>query len=167
LPRAYQATFEGPYTYLGYFAEASYDVFPSERLRPRVVARIQVEGSEPSFDWPRTRFVNAGLGGRLGYQWTPVISIIGGGLLTYDIREDVGAGDLTNENSRFNGRLQAGLRGDFGRWAAEMIYEEALLSRRGAILLEKEGALPFLPDYLQKNILLAVKYKLFQKPAAN
>ena len=166
LPAAYRSNFSGPVTYPGYYIEGAVLLFQHEKWKPRALLRFQSEGSNESIDWPQIRLNTAGIGGSIGYQLSPVISVLGGGIANYQLSSKIvplptDQPQLEKGNS-LSGRINIGVRGDFGRWSSEMIFEKSFTSLSGAVLLSKEGTTSFQPSYSFVNILLGVKYKLFQ-----
>jgi len=170
LPAAYRTNFSGPVTYPGYYIEGNTLLLQHEKWKPRALLRFQSEGSNPSTDWPKLRMLNGAAGGSIGYQLTPVIGVLGGGLACYQLSSQIIPTPTdqpqVERSGPWSGRLNIGVRGDFGRWSSEMLFEKSLSTSSGAVLLSKEGSPSFQPSYSFLNILLGIKFKLFQATKA-
>ena len=166
IPIAYRNDFVGPITRLGYYVEGSTLFVDHTKWKPRAVLRLQTEGSNSSIDWPEIQLVNAGGGVVVGYQLTPVVSILAGGVALYQISSRVDPINIDQPmvvtNEPWSGRLNAGVRGDFGRWSSEMIFEKSYNSESGSVLLTRESSPSFIPSYSYLNVRLGLKYKIFQ-----
>ncbi|MFK8056143.1 MAG: hypothetical protein AB8F78_08515 [Saprospiraceae bacterium] len=168
LPAAYRSEFSGPITYLGYYVEGATVLIQHEKWKPRAIVRLQSEGSNASTDWPEIRILNTGFGAIVGYQLTPVVTVLAGGVASYQISSRIQqpANDqpLMELNGPWSGRFNAGIRGNFGRWCSEMLIEKSFTSLTGAVLLSREGSPSFQPSYSYLNVRLGLKYKLYQAP---
>ncbi len=166
IPVAYRNDFTGPITYLGYYLEASTVLSNHNKWSPRAIVRLQTEGSQASTDWPEIRVLNTGGGVIIGYHVTPVITILAGGVALYKVssRVDPIHSDqpMTIDSAPWSGRLNAGVRGNFGRWSSEMIFEQSFTNESGAVLLTRDGSPSFVPTYSYLNVRLGLKYNILQ-----
>jgi len=164
LPRAYRSDFSGPITYLGYYLEGAALLFQNEKWKPRMVIRMQSEGSNASIDWPKVRLLNAGFGLITGYKLTPVVSILAGGVVNYRLSSEIESINFNNPRRELgtplSTRLNVGIRGNFGRWSSEMLIERSFTSQTGVVVLSREGSPSFQPTYSYLNVSLGLKYRL-------
>ena len=166
IPVAYRSDFDGPITYLGYYVEGSALLMQHDTWKPRAIVRLQSEGSNTSKDWPEIRVLSTSIGCMTGYQLTPVISLLAGGLANYQLSSRTESFDndqpIHASNQPWSARISGGVRGDFGRWSSEMLVEKSLTSQSGAVILSREGSPSFRPSYSFLNVHLGLKYALFR-----
>jgi hypothetical protein len=170
IPLAFRNDFVGPNTYLGYYVEGSALLLEHSKWKPRAVVRLQTEGNKGSIDWPEIELVNAGAGAVVGYRLTPVITVLAGGVALYKVSSKIEPVDnddpLISPTAPWSGRLNVGVRGNFGKWSSEMIFEKSYTTESGAVLLTRESSPSFIPSYSYLNVRLGFKYRIFQSNKA-